>query len=406
MPAHRFALAPSLRGRSAPFALLALALAGCDGGELSATSTPAPAPPAERCVERAGEGTRWGADCLRVNHLQVIGSHNSYHVQARASIFEAITALDAEMAKTIEYSHPPLDQQLQGGLRQLELDVFADPAGGLYANRLGPPILGEPAASGVAELDRPGFKVLHIQDIDFESTCWTLASCLATIRGWSEANPRHLPVVVLIEAKQDSVDNLGFDFTDPLPIGGPELDALDAEIRTSLGDRVLTPDFVRGGRATLEEAVRADGWPTVEAARGKIMLALDNEDAVRDAYVAGHPSLAGRAMFVSARPGRPEAAFVKLNDALADGALIGQLAADGFLLRTRADVDTVEARRGDLSRRDAALASGAQCVSTDYPTPDPAFGTGYAVALPDGLPARCNPVSAPAWCEPALFSER
>ncbi|HEU4535800.1 MAG TPA: phosphatidylinositol-specific phospholipase C1-like protein, partial [Polyangiaceae bacterium] len=346
------------------------------------------------------------ADCLRVNHLQVVGTHNSYHRKAPPAIFSAISALQPALAASIDYSHAPLDEQLRGGVRQLELDVFADPNGGLYANRLGPPLVGEPSASGVAELDRPGFKVLHVQDIDFESTCWTLASCLATIKTWSDANPRHLPVLVLIEAKDEAIDDLGFDFTDPLPIRGPELDALDQELRAALGDRLLTPDFVRGERATLEEAVRVEGWPTVEASRGKIMLALDNENAVRDAYVAGHPSLAGRAMFTSTRPGSAEAAFVKINDAPGEGALIRQLVAEGFLVRTRADVDTAEARTGDVSRRDAALASGAQCVSTDYPQPDPAFGTGYAVALPGGPPARCNPVSAPAWCAPSLYAEQ
>ncbi|HEU4537233.1 MAG TPA: phosphatidylinositol-specific phospholipase C1-like protein [Polyangiaceae bacterium] len=415
MPASRRppALAPSPRdvargSRGLGAALLALAAAAAGCNDVDAAGVPTPVDPRAQCVERAqgASGPRWAADCLRMNHLQTIGTHNSYHVQARPSILSTLSVFSPDLATSISYSHPPLDEQLRGGVRQLELDVFADPAGGLYANRQGLPLVGEPAASGIAELSQPGFKVLHVQDIDFESTCWSLASCLATVRAWSEANPRHVPVLVLIEAKYQSIDDLGFDFSDPLPIGAPELEALEQEVFTALGDRLITPDFVRGERGTLEEAVRADGWPTVEAARGKIMLALDNEDAVRDAYLAGHPSLAGRAMFTSARPGSPEAAFVKLNDVLADGALVAQLAADGFLVRTRADVDTLEARRGDVTRRDAALASGAQCVSTDYPVPDPALGTGYAVALPEGPPARCNPVSAPPWCEPGLFAEQ
>lgn len=407
MLASFFATALAPRRLVAPLTLFALtgALSGCGGDDDDDDATPTP--PSVRCVERAAgaEGPRWGADCLRVNHLQVVGTHNSYHVKARNSIFTTIAALQPELARTIEYTHAPLDEQLRGGVRQLELDVFADPVGGLYANRLGPPIVGEPEASGIAELSTPGFKVLHVQDIDFESTCWTLSSCLGVVRAWSEANPRHLPVLILIEAKDESIDNLGYDFTEPVPIRGAELDALDQEFRAALGERLLTPDFVRGERATLEEAVLADGWPSVEASRGKIMLALDNENAVRDAYVAGHPSLQGRVMFTSTRPGSPEAAFVKMNEAPTDGALIRQMVEGGYLIRTRADVDTVEARSGDTSRREAAFASGAQCVSTDYPKPDPAFSTGYAVTLPEGPPARCNPVSAPAWCEPSLYAE-
>jgi hypothetical protein len=57
----------------------------------------------------------------------------------------------------------------------------------------------------------------------------------------------------------------------------------------------------------------------------------------------------------------------------------------------------LDARANDTERRDAALASGAQYVSTDYPEPDLAFSE-YQVMLPDGAPGRCNPVNAPPGC--------
>ena len=72
-------------------------------------------------------------------------------------------------------------------------------------------------------------------------------------------------------------------------------------------------------------------------------------------------------------------------------------------MRTRADADTVEARTGNTAPRDTAIASGAQYVSTDYPVPDPDFGTGYFAAIPGGLPGRCNPVNAPAGCRTAAL---
>jgi hypothetical protein len=95
-------------------------------------------------------------------------------------------------------------------------------------------------------------------------------------------------------------------------------------------------------------------------------------------------------MFTSSLPGSPEAAFVKLNDPLANGDLISSLVAAGYIVRTRADADTVEARLGLTFRRDAALASGAQFVSTDYPEPDLDVGTGYVVDLPGHEIARCT----------------
>ena len=70
----------------------------------------------------------------------------------------------------------------------------------------------------------------------------------------------------------------------------------------------------------------------------------------------------------------------------------------GYLVRTRADVPEppqANARNGDTSMRDAAIASGAQYVSTDYYVADPDLGTGYVV----DLPARCDPVDAPSGCE-------
>ena len=129
-----------------------------------------------------------------------------------------------------------------------------------------------------------------------------------------------------------------------------------------------------------------------------MLFALDNGGDKKATYTAGHPSLRGRVLFTSAEPGEDEAAFVKLNDPIADGARIRELVSQGFIIRTRADADTLEARSGDTTMRDAAIASGAQFVSTDYPVPNPDFGTGYFVAIPGGAPARCNPVSAPADC--------
>jgi hypothetical protein len=125
------------------------------------------------------------------------------------------------------------------------------------------------------------------------------------------------------------------------------------------------------------------------------MFALDNEVAVRDRYLEGHPALHGRVMFVSVPPEHPAAAWMKVNDAIGDFDRIRTLVQSGFLVRTRADADTVEARKNDPGRRDKALASGAQFVSTDYPEPRPEFST-YRVTLPDGAGARANPVSGTA----------
>jgi hypothetical protein len=66
----------------------------------------------------------------------------------------------------------------------------------------------------------------------------------------------------------------------------------------------------------------------------------------------------------------------------------------GMVVRTRADADTVESRTGDRSRREAAFASGAQYISTDYMTPDLRLSD-YSVALPGGGTGRRAPVVRP-----------
>lgn len=340
-------------------------------------------------------------DVLRLNHMQVVGSHNSYHIQPRPDLFAALQALAPPLAEAWEYTHRPLDEQFSDqGIRQIELDVFADPQGGLYANRGAIELLTGDGASGIPDLDEPGLKVLHVQDLDFESTCWTLVQCLETIREWSLANPDHAPLTILIEAKDDEID-APFETVVPIAFDTRQLDVIDQEIRSVFSPgHVITPDEVRGDHETLEQAILEEGWPTMGQSRGRVLFALDNGGRVKDAYLDGHPSLRGRVLFVSAEPGEDAAGFVKLNDPIGSFDRIRNLVAQGFLVRTRADGDTAEARTGDTTKRDAAIASGAQFVSTDYPVPNPDFGTGYFVALPGAAPARCNPISAPPECRP------
>lgn len=367
----------------------------------------------ERRVERGRGGLRPGRlarltrrarkhvdRCVRLNQVQVLATHNSYHIEPEPDLLAALKAF-SPLFEQIEYTHVPLEQQFsEQGIRAIELDVFADPLGGLYSRRGGLLAIGEDPESGIPALDEPGFKVLHIQDIDFLSVCLTFVACLEQVRAWSDAHPDHLPLMIQIEAKDEVIpDVFGFGFAVPIPIGTAELDALDAEIRSVFPpDRLITPDDVRAGHATLEEGVLTRGWPTLGAARGRILFTLDNGGDKRAAYRDGRPNLEGRVLFTPSSPGEPDAAFIKANDPESDPGRIPDLVAAGYVVRTRADGDTIEARTGDTTQRDAALASGAQWVSTDYPVPDPDFGTGYTVTIPDGTPGRCNPINAPPGC--------
>lgn len=343
---------------------------------------------------------------LRMNEIQVLGTHNSYHIQPRDRILEVLAQFtDQETADSLEYTALPLKEQFDRGVRQLELDIFADPEGGLYATRRALIVIGEDPVSGIPELDEPGLKVLHVQDLNFESRCLTFNACLTSLKEWSDANPGHVPITVMVEAKEEVIDDpLDLGFTIPLEFGPDEVDDVDNEILAVFpASQLITPDDVRGEQDTLEEAVLNGGWLTLAEARGRIMFAFLNRSAARDHYIDGHPSLTGRVMFTNSVQGEPEAAWFNVNNAQSDGEEIRELVAAGYMVRTRADEDTKQAREGDWSLQDAAFASGGQFVSTDYVVPNPDFGTDYSAAVPGGYVARCNPISAPADCDSDLI---
>ncbi len=342
-------------------------------------------------------------DAVRLNQVQVVGSHNSYHLAAPKGESDLRRQFVGAEEDKLQYTHVPLDQQFaHQKVRQIELDVFNDAQGGRYAT----PLIRVATNGGPYDpaMRRPGVKVLHIQDVDYHSNCLTLIACLTTVKAWSDANPSHLPLAILVELKDTPLDLGGFDFVTPEPFDTAALDALDAEIRRVFGeDRTIDPDDIRGSHDTLEEAVLSDGWPTLAESRGKVLFLMDNGGLYRDRYRQGHPNLEGRALFTNSTPGQPDAAFVKMNEPVGREAAIADLVRKGYLVRTRADANTQQARSGDTTMRDAAFRSGAQWVSTDYPVADYArpFGTNYVVEVPGGTVARCNPVNAPAVCRDA-----
>jgi hypothetical protein len=305
---------------------------------------------------------------LRLQDVQMLGTHNSYHLRPARAIIPNEPA---------DYEHPPLDVQLsQQGVRNLELDAF----------------------------NGPTLPVFHSIIVDDRSTCPTIEACLRTVNTWSRANPGHFPLMLFIEPKplptnanpaiQQIIDSYATEHslsnwdTDTL-------DRLDATVRRVFGRMLITPDEVRGKRATLRDAILRDGWPTLAKTRGRVLVVLAPPAALRDLYLTGTPSLEGRSMFVPSKPEDPSAAIVKSDVPKPNE--FPQLARQHFLVKTMADEDAKEARANDLTRADIALASGANVVATDYPVADPTIGP-YVVDLAGTQVVRCNPVTAPKWC--------
>lgn len=363
---------------------------------------------------------------LRINQIQVVGTHNSYAMPVDKRLLAVVEPIlshaisdiatklppgertlfreehpnDVSISDGLAYRHPDLPTQLAEGMRSLEIDVNPDPKGGNFADPAGYRLL---RAQGVTDLlpfdtdamKAPGYKVLHIPDIDFRSHCPIFKQCLAQIRDWSDAHPGHVPLFLVVEAKTSDLPVLP-NPTHTVPFTPALFDALDGEIRSVLGrDRLITPDDVRGSHATLNEAIRAGGWPTLRQARGKILILLitaDGESSTRG-YLAGHPSLRGRLAFLRAEPGEDHAAFLMFDNALVRQDQIRDYVRQGYIVRTRSDIEAYEAKINDMTRAEAAFASGAQIVTTDFEHPGNSFGTSYVVRLPGGGVARPDPLA-------------
>lgn len=302
-------------------------------------------------------------DVLRVNHLQVEGTHNSYHLRPAVDLPDW------------NYDHAPLDEQLESqGVRKFELDTYWD----RFERR---------------------WHVYHVLTVDERTSCRRFLDCLATIRRWSDANPGHHPIFVQIETKT------GVDDETPA-----RLAALDDEIRTVFPEElIVTPAMVQGDDATLRDAVTTRGWPTLGQTRGRVLFFLNCSRAECELYA--NDDLRSRPAFPDSRPGDPWAAVRILNSP--DDPEIPLAVEAGFLVRTRAisvpsafEMDATQLR----AELDRALASGAHFISTDVPVPRD--DVALHVEMPGGTPSRCNPRTAPESCvstdleDPSLLQGR
>ncbi len=343
---------------------------------------------------------------VHLNQIQVIGSHNSYNLGFAPSEEKYARSKNEKAYESLEYHHASLTAQLNGGVRQLEIDIVQDPQGGRFAH---PRIVELTKQAGLPpdpdfdpnhEMEKPGFKVVHIPDLNQRSSCLLLTDCLREIRSWSIAHPQHVPLFLLIETKHGRTESIPNSVEAEL-FTTETFDRLDKAIRSVFHeDEMVLPDEVRGRYPTLDAAVRAGNWPTLAQSRGKVIFLMDQKNA-GPAYTAGHPVLQGRVLFTNSDPGRPDAAFVEENEGTPQ--VIDQLVRQGYIVRARADESTIAARTDDTTRRDALLNSGAQMISTDYPLSEPSKWTGYSVGFPSGLPARCNIINAPPSCRDNLL---
>ena len=132
---------------------------------------------------------------------------------------------------------------------------------------------------------------------------------------------------------------------------------------------------MKGKFNSIRERLQSEGWPLLSACRGKFFFILEGDH--QEEYLsdtADHP------MFVYDSPNLVTTAFVKRNEPQGNEQEIKELTRL-FMVRTRSDAGTIEARKNDYSRFQSAWSSGAQIISTDYYRPDKRFSN-FSIQLP------------------------
>lgn len=291
---------------------------------------------------------------IKLNEMIFLATHNSYqtpNTETTKELYRNLSELtfglvSAEMG---DFYSQTLTQQLNCGIRSLEMDIET--------------------------FDRDGeisFTCMHSPYIEMTTSCYDFALAMKEIAMWSDNNPNHLPITIIIEPKTIFIPLEDMEF-----FNIEYAKKFDSVLRETLGDKLFTPAHMLRDYASFGEMRAADDWCKVKDMLGKVLILLHQTD-ITEKYIKLDTSLKSQAMFPMLREkdiDRDCTSFIISNKPdelleISDEAIKEKK----IIVRTRADEFT-EITEERLTN---ALKSGAQIVSTDYPyrddlTPDDYF---------------------------------
>lgn len=269
---------------------------------------------------------------LRLNEIQLLATHNSYKKLGStiAKFFIGLGDSFAE-ANALKYGNNSLSDQLNHGVRSFELDL---------------------------RYRKNDFEVMHVPLVDNSSTVPKLSLALEEIKLWSVHNPGHIPIMVLLELKDDwlFLDPALKDFTET------ELAQLNQLLKKTFGEKLFSPGDIAVPGKTLNQAVKENGWPPLNDLLGKVIFIL-HPGKYTDIYVALDPGFATLAIFPAASNTDTDntyASFIVHNEPQVE--IINRLVSNNYIVRTRVDSDL----KISPARFKNGLNSGAQILTTDF----------------------------------------
>lgn len=285
------------------------------------------------------------AEGLRYDSLVYLATHNSYQTRSVSSYQRICNALSAFIPDLVPAGTGSLDQetltdQLNVGIRSFEFDVEA------------------------AEIfGHTRFFCMHSPVIDMTTNCNDFELALQEIALWSDYNPQHLPITIIIEPKVKFVPMVGMRF-----FSLQYANALDYVLRSCLGDKLFTPADMLRDYPDFSAMRAADDWRLVGDMLGKVLVLFhydwSEQGKIINAYMAQDASFCTQAMFPLHVDGSLQnACFLAYNDPQTVLDMEQYLTENHFIVRTCVD----EHPYYSASRRAQAFGSKAQILSTDYP---------------------------------------
>lgn len=270
---------------------------------------------------------------IRLNEVQFLASHNSYK-KLGSGIGKFFVGLgdSFQEARALQYSYHPLTYQLEQGVRSFELDV---------------------------RLRQNKFELTHVPLVDNSSTAVDFRLALEEIKLYSQHNPNHLPLLILLEFKTDWM------MLDPFlqTITQEHLEIFDSMLEEIFAETLFTPRDMFEEDTTLRETITTTGWPAIQSLLGKVVFIMHPSDTFVPLYYSMDESLSTQNMFLGTSIDTYQedyASFIVHNDP--NFYDIRPLVAENFIVRTRLDA-SLELYEHQWEN---GIASGAQILSSDF----------------------------------------
>ena len=250
----------------------------------------------------------------KLNEIRYIASHNSYKTGLTPETkYFYHGPLAAIMGKQYDYIFDTITEQLNAGIRSIELD-----------------------ANKVKTADGFRIECLHSDMLETNSTMIDFDKGLKEIRMWMDRNENALPIIVLVEPKGGKKFDL------------EAFDKFDEMLFENFGEKLVTPKKLldAAGVSDFDEFRAKNAYPTVESLKSAMNIALDYNTVLKKGKDYSRFSFT----VILNNP-------TKHKDSIAQA-----INRDNFMVRTRLDRYAVVKDHWYKN----GIESGANILSTDY----------------------------------------